>query len=219
MKNIVLFKPLIAVWAVVTSFAAQADISDEIKALNVPIPYRDATMMEGAVALRSAVVAVEYADRKMQKRMFSRRIDKDFYPVLIRVTNDSDQRLLVKAPDTYLISQNDKFEPEQIHRVFNGLIKSGKTGRALGSIVTLGISNLVGSNNAVMVQYDSDFNEPLVQNMYNKSLKFSIVDSGDTVSGFLFFEKKAGKGKKIELSVPLQYLNNVETFVVTVPVT
>ena len=218
MKNIVLFKPLIAVWAVVTSFAAQADISDEIKALNVPIPYRDATMMEGAVALRSAVVAVEYADRKMQKRMFSRRIDKDFYPVLIRVTNDSDQRLLVKAPDTYLISQNDKFEPEQIHRVFNGLIKSGKTGRALGSIVTLGISNLVGSNNAVMVQYDSDFNEPLVQNMYNKSLKFSIVESGDIVSGFLFFEKKAGKGKKIELSL-LQYLNNVETFVITVPLT
>ena len=217
MKNIVLFKPLIAVWAVVTSFAAQADISDEIKALNVPIPYRDASMMEGAVALRSAVVAVEYADRKMQKRMFSRRIDKDFYPVLIRVTNDSDQRLLVKAPDTHLISQNDMFEPEQIHRVFNGLIKTGKTGRALGSIVTLGISNLVGSNNAVMVQYDSEINEPLVQNMYNKSLKFSIVESGDTVSGFLFFAKKAGKAKKIELSLPLQYLNSVETFVVEVP--
>ena len=200
-----------------SSFAAQAKISDEIKALNVPIPYRDASMMEGAVALRSAVVAVEYADRKMQKRMFSRRIDKNFYPVLIRVTNDSDQRLLVKAPDTHLISQNDKFEPEQIHRVFNGLIKTGKTGRALGSIVTLGISNLVGSNNAVMVQYDSEINEPLVQNMYNKSLKFSIVESGDTVSGFLFFAKKAGKGKKIELSLPLQYLNSVETFVVEVP--
>ena len=217
MKNIVFFKLVIAVWAVVSSFAAQAKISDEIKALNVPIPYRDASMMEGAVALRSAVVAVEYADRKMQKRMFSRRIDKDFYPVLIRVTNDSDQRLLVKAPDTHLISQNDKFEPEQIHRVFNGLIKTGKTGRALGSIVTLGISNLVGSNNAVMVQYDSEINEPLVQNMYNKSLKFSIVESGDTVSGFLFFAKKAGKGKKIELSLPLQYLNSVETFVVEVP--
>ena len=219
MKNIVFFKLVIAVWAVVSSFAAQAKISDEIKALNVPIPYRDASMMEGAVALRSAVVAVEYADRKMQKRMFSRRIDKNFYPVLIRVTNDSDQRLLVKAPDTHLISQNDKFEPEQIHRVFNGLIKTGKTGRALGSIVTLGISNLVGSNNAVMVQYDSEINEPLVQNMYNKSLKFSIVESGDTVSGFLFFAKKAGKGKKIELSLPLQYLNSVETFVVEVPLT
>lgn len=217
MKNIVFFKLVIAVWAVVSSFAAQAKISDEIKALNVPIPYRDASMMEGAVALRSAVVAVEYADRKMQKRMFSRRIDKNFYPVLIRVTNDSDQRLLVKAPDTHLISQNDKFEPEQIHRVFNDLIKTGKTGRALGSIVTLGISNLVGSNNAVMVQYDSEINEPLVQNMYNKSLKFSIVESGDTVSGFLFFAKKAGKGKKIELSLPLQYLNSVETFVVEVP--
>ena len=217
MKNIVFFKLVIAVWAVVSSFAAQAKISDEIKALNVPIPYRDASMMEGAVALRSAVVAVEYADRKMQKRMFSRRIDKNFYPVLIRVTNDSDQRLLVKAPDTHLISQNDKFEPEQIHRVFDGLIKTGKTGRALGSIVTLGISNLVGSNNAVMVQYDSEINEPLVQNMYNKSLKFSIVESGDTVSGFLFFAKKAGKGKKIELSLPLQYLNSVETFVVEVP--
>lgn len=217
MKNIVFSKLVIAVWAVVSSFAAQAKISDEIKALNVPIPYRDASMMEGAVALRSAVVAVEYADRKMQKRMFSRRIDKNFYPVLIRVTNDSDQRLLVKAPDTHLISQNDKFEPEQIHRVFNGLIKTGKTGRALGSIVTLGISNLVGSNNAVMVQYDSEINEPLVQNMYNKSLKFSIVESGDTVSGFLFFAKKAGKGKKIELSLPLQYLNSVETFVVEVP--
>ena len=217
MKNIVFFKLVIAVWAVVSSFAAQAKISDEIKALNVPIPYRDASMMEGAVALRSAVVAVEYADRKMQKRMFSRRIDKNFYPVLIRVTNDSDQRLLVKAPDTHLISQNDKFEPEQIHRVFNGLIKTGKTGRALGSIVTLGISNLVGSNNAVMVQHDSEINEPLVQNMYNKSLKFSIVESGDTVSGFLFFAKKAGKGKKIELSLPLQYLNSVETFVVEVP--
>ena len=217
MKNIVFFKLVIAVWAVVSSFAAQAKISDEIKALNVPIPYRDASMMEGAVALRSAVVAVEYADRKMQKRMFSRRIDKNFYPVLIRVTNDSDQRLLVKAPDTHLISQNDKFEPEQIHRVFNGLIKTGKTGRALGSIVTLGISNLVGSNNAVMVQYDSEINEPLVQNMYNKSLKFSIVESGDTVSGFLFFAKKAGKDKKIELSLPLQYLNSVETFVVEVP--
>ena len=217
MKNIVFFKLVIAVWAVVSSFAAQAKISDEIKALNVPIPYRDASMMEGAVALRSAVVAVEYADRKMQKRMFSRRIDKDFYPVLIRVTNDSDQRLLVKAPDTHLISQNDMFEPEQIHRVFNGLIKTGKTGRALGSIVTLGISNLVGSNNAVMVQYDSEINEPLVQNMYNKSLKFSIVESGDTVSGFLFFAKKAGKAKKIELSLPLQYLNSVETFVVEVP--
>ncbi len=219
MKNIVFFKLVIAVWAVVSSFAAQAKISDEIKALNVPIPYRDASMMEGAVALRSAVVAVEYADRKMQKRMFSRRIDKNFYPVLIRVTNDSDQRLLVKAPDTHLISQNDEFEPEQIHRVFNGLIKTGKTGRALGSIVTLGISNLVGSNNAVMVQYDSEINEPLVQNMYNKSLKFSIVESGDTVSGFLFFAKKAGKGKKIELSLPLQYLNSVETFVVEVPLT
>ena len=217
MKNIVFFKLVIAVWAVVSSFAAQAKISDEIKALNVPIPYRDASMMEGAVALRSAVVAVEYADRKMQKRMFSRRIDKNFYPVLIRVTNDSDQRLLVKAPDTHLISQNDKFEPEQIHRVFNGFIKTGKTGRALGSIVTLGISNLVGSNNAVMVQYDSEINEPLVQNMYNKSLKFSIVESGDTVSGFLFFAKKSGKGKKIELSLPLQYLNSVETFVVEVP--
>ena len=217
MKNIVFFKLVIAVWAVVSSFAAQAKISDEIKALNVPIPYRDASMMEGAVALRSAVVAVEYADRKMQKRMFSRRIDKNFYPVLIRVTNDSDQRLLVKAPDTHLISQNDKFEPEQIHRVFNDLIKTGKTGRALGSIVTLGISNLVGSNNAVMVQYDSEINEPLVQNMYNKSLKFSIVESGDTVSGFLFFAKKAGKDKKIELSLPLQYLNSVETFVVEVP--
>ena len=218
MKNIVFFKLVIAVWAVVSSFAAQAKISDEIKALNVPIPYRDASMMEGAVALRSAVVAVEYADRKMQKRMFSRRIDKDFYPVLIRVTNDSDQRLLVKAPDTHLISQNDKFEPEQIHRVFNGLIKTGKTGRALGSIVTLGISNLVGSNNAVMVQYDSELNEPLVQNMYNKSLKFSIVESGDTLSGFLFFDKRASKGKKTELSLPLQYLNSVETFAVEVPV-
>ena len=97
------------------------------------------------------------------------------------------------------------------------MIKTGKTGRALGSIVTLGISNLVGSNNAVMVQYDSEINEPLVQNMYNKSLKFSIVESGDTISGFLFFAKKAGKGKKIELSLPLQYLNSVETFVVEVP--
>ena len=75
MKNIVFFKLVIAVWAVVSSFAVQAKISDEIKALNVPIPYRDASMMEGAVALRSAVVA-EYADRKMQKRMFSGRIDK-----------------------------------------------------------------------------------------------------------------------------------------------
>ena len=218
MKNIVFFKLVIAIWAVVSSFAAQAKISDEIKALNVPIPYRDASMMEGAVALRSAVVAVEYADRKMQKRMFSRRIDKNFYPVLIRVTNDSDQRLLVKAPDAYLLSQSDKIEPQQIHHVFNGLIKTGKTGRALGSIVTLGLSNLLGGNNAVMVQYDGDINEPLVQNMYNKSLKFSIVESGDTLSGFLFFDKRASKGKKNELSLPLQYLNSVETFAVEVPV-
>jgi len=218
MKNIVFFKLVIAVWAVVTSFAAQADISDEIKALNVPIPYRDATMIKGAVALRSAVVAVEYADRKMQKRMFARRLDKDFYPLLIRVTNDSDQRLLVKAPDTYLLSQSNKIEPQQIHHVFNGLIKTGKTGRALGSIVTLGLSNLLGGNNAVMVQYDGDINEPLVQNMYNKSLKFSIVESGDTLSGFLFFDKTASKGKKNELSLPLQYLNSVETFAVEVPV-
>ena len=218
MKNIVHIPQLIALWLVVTSFTAQAKISDEIKALSVPIPYRDASMIEGAIALRSAVVGVEYADKKMQKRMFARRVDKDFYPLLIRVTNDSDQRLLVKAPDTYLLSQSTKIEPQQIHHVFNGLIKTGKTGRALGSIVTLGLSNLLGGNNAVMVQYDGDINEPLVQNMYNKSLKFSIVESGDTLSGFLFFDKKASKGKKNELSLPLQYLNSVETFAVEVPV-
>ena len=124
----------------------------------------------------------------------------------------------MKAPDAYLLSPSDKIEPQQIHHVFNGLIKTGKTGRALGSIVTLGLSNLLGGNNAVMVQYDGDINEQLVQNMYNKSLKFSIVESGDTLSGFLFFDKKASKGKKNELTLPLQYLNSVETFVVEVSV-
>ena len=56
MKNIVHIPQLITLCLVVTSFTAQAKISDEIKALSVPIPFRDASMIEGAVALRSAVV-------------------------------------------------------------------------------------------------------------------------------------------------------------------
>ena len=67
--------------------------------------------MEGAInAVR--VVAVEYADRKMQAYVF-RRIDKDFYPVLIRVTNDSDQRLLVKAPVPILSPKMTSLNPSR----------------------------------------------------------------------------------------------------------
>lgn len=216
MKKITLFVTATVLWALTTSHAVQADTSDEIKALNIPIPYRDASMIEGAVALRSAVVAVEYADKKMQERMFARKLDKKFYPILVRVTNESDQRLLVKAPDSSLIAGVNEVEPHQIHNVFENLIKTSKTGRAFGSIITLGLSNLLGGNNAVMVRNDGEFNEPLVQNMYNKALKLSIVEPGDTLSGFLFFDTNASNEKKAELLLPLQYLNNTETFIVEV---
>ena len=42
---------------------------------------------------------------------------------------------------------------------------------------------------------DGEFNEPLVQNMYNKALKLSIVEPGDTLSGFLFFDTNASNEK------------------------
>ncbi len=218
MKKITLFATANVLWALTTSHAVQADISDEMKALNIPIPYRDASMIEGAVALRSAVVGVEYVDKKMQERMFARKLNKKFYSILVRVTNESDQRLLVKAPDSSLIAGGNEVEPHQIHNVFKNLIKTSKTGRAFGSIMTLGLSNLLGGNNAVMVRNDGEFNEPLVQNMYNKTLKLSIVEPGDTLSGFLFFDNNASNDKEAELVLPLQYLNTTETFILEVPI-
>ena len=218
MKNITLFTTATVIWALTTSHAIQAGTSDEMKALRVPIPYRDASMIEGAVALQSAVVAVEYADKKMQERVFARKLDKKFYPILVRVTNESDQRLLVKAPDSSLIVGGNELEPHQIHHVYDNLIKTSKTARAFGSIITLGLSNLSGGNNAVMVRNDGEFNEPLVQNMYNKTLKLSIVEPGDTLSGFLFFDNNASNEKKAELLLPLQYLNTTETFILEVPI-
>lgn len=218
MKKITLFTTATVLWALTTSHATQAGTSDEMKALRVPIPYRDASMIEGAVALQSAVVAVEYADKKMQERMFARKLDKKFYPILVRVTNESDQRLLVKAPGSSLIAGGNELEPHQIHHVYDNLIKTSKTARALGSIITLGLSNLSGGNNAVMVRNDGEFNEPLVQNMYNKTLKLSIVEPGDTLSGFLFFDNTASNEKRAELLLPLQYLNTTETFILEVPI-
>ncbi|MBT4161479.1 MAG: hypothetical protein HOC70_14720 [Gammaproteobacteria bacterium] len=202
-----------------TAQLALAKQTDEEKAFKRPLAFRMASYYESAITQSDISAAAITIDTKMQKRMFARKLEKEgILPILVTVTNQTNDPIIVDGSNPKLRSKSGESSMLKIHEMLEPLITAGKGLRTFGSVISLGMSNKMGGNLAYMIELDGNINEPLVTNLYNKSLKYTFVEAGDTAAGFVFFETRKAKGKNKTIELKIRSLDSFETRLLKIPV-
>ncbi|MFC1680013.1 hypothetical protein ACFL2T_07375 [Elusimicrobiota bacterium] len=186
----------------------------ENQAWNTRLPFLEATASQKAAEKKGLTVAAETLPKSDQKLYFSRNLrGKGFVPVLLTVTNGSDERLLIQSADALLIL------PDDLEAKNTGLDPIYKK-------IGFSPNRFVGLNEGRLgqryVNWKYDRAETLRNILGDRALGSFVLEPRKTRRGFVFFAKKdvkaASRGGEPKLRLPVEILDKIGYFDVEVPI-
>jgi hypothetical protein len=179
----------------------------EVASLNTKIPFKDASLIHSSVNKNDIVVAAEIPNSDIQNRMFSESLSSTYIPILITITNNSNKRIFFNQANIKTKTANLK--PVPLVEVIE----------SLQGHFWLTIRMIFGAPLVEGMNEKQRRDEAVVVNMYNKTIKPSIIQPQQTIQGYLFFDsQKAGHGR-YKIITNFQKLRKVEYFNVETSVT
>ena len=140
------------------------------------LPFRDASMMENAVTRYGISIAVTMADQDLQKDMFASSLEANGYiPLLVTVTNNAPQKVLLRAQETLLMTKAGQVSQTDADTLKKDIRDKASIGSAIG---------VPGNMYELLTK---QMKEAVNTNFFKKSLREGVVYPGQSVSGFVFF--------------------------------
>lgn len=198
MSKILLF---IFVSILMVGCATSPSNTDEAKALNQKLPFRDASTMEGATTKYKISIAVTGVDEDIQEIYFSDPLESQGYiPLLVTITNNAPQDVLVRSLETVLVS-GDKIIPQADADLLKKKVRN--------SVTTFpGINEPVPSVDNREMMKTSAVNSIF----FKQALREDIVHSGQSITGFVFFDKATYPEGTKKLRLEFQTLRKLQYF-------
>lgn len=201
--------PLLAAVLILSSCAAGV-ARRQHDALKQVIPFQEATMSPKPVEKDGLSAAAEIPAKSEQKSLFSRKITSEgFVPVLITVTNDSDQRYVIRSGQARLLLPDDQ------------------TAAAVGIDPIdkkIGFSYARGTCCPPQPRYiniKADQMETMRNILHLRALPSFVLEPRQSKRGFIFFANKDMKaaGKEPRVLLPVEALDKLDHTDLEVPIT
>ncbi len=187
--------------------ATSPDRTKQALAKDRELPFRDASMMENSVTKYGISIAATRVEKSMQKEMFASNLESNGYiSLLVTVTNNAPQKVLVRAHESLIVSgdlQVPQTDADRIKKKFRGKASVGPA---------LGAPPPVYENLKKMMK------DAVNTTFFKKSLREGILHPGQSVSGFVFFDKTSWPVGEKNLRVVFQTLRKLNNFEIDVPV-
>ena len=181
--------------------------TDEAKSLRQKLPFRDASTMEEATTKYKLSIAVTGVSEDLQETYFSDELEPQGYvPLLVTITNNATQDVLVRSLDTVIVAGDKTIKPSDADILKKKVRESVTTFPGINEPVPRVDNRHMMRTSAV----NSIF--------FKQALREDIVHSGQSVTGFVFFDKATYPAgvKKLRLEFQtlrkLQYFNIDATF-------
>ena len=167
------------------------------------VPFQEASMLSNFSEYKNIAFHARGISKAEIKSFFNESLTKDgFVPILVTITNNSRGKVVVYG--TFLKLDGVK------HIGINPLLAKYQVGRWEGlktavAFLSLGMSKVMPG--AELQEAESQgYDEARRNNFSNKSLPTELLYPGDTIRGFVFFDKKSFN-KNGSLQVPIQFMN------------
>ncbi|WP_321778408.1 hypothetical protein [Sulfurimonas sp.] len=198
MSKILLF---LFVSLLIVGCGANPSNTDEAKALNQKLPFRDASMMEDSTTKYKISIAVTGVSEEMQETYFSDELEpKGYVPLLVTITNNASQDVLVRSLETVIV-------------VGNKTVKQSNAD-LLKKTIRNSVTTFPGINEPVaMVDNRQMMKTSAVNSIFFKqALREDIVHSGQSITGFVFFDKVKYPVEDKKLRIEFQTLRKLQYF-------
>lgn len=190
----------------------------QIRALEKPIPFKDASLFPGAAENKKIAVSAYVNNDDYQESMFAASMeDEGFWPVLITVSNNSNRKIMTARAPVLTIGKKI-VKPEKLIYV-SQKIQGWDTSDTIEMTAMCILILPFLMENAQVVNDVMKKNEALVQNLNNKVYRKTILFPGQTAVGYLFYDtKEVPDIEKAKLEMRCQTLDRVQYITVSCPV-
>jgi len=177
----------------------------------VDIPFKEATMFNDYTNFMDVSIYAKTINDDMQKNFFEEEVEDDgIYPVLVYITNNSKEKVIIYAKDGVL-NQMPQIQLHSIIKPYQNSVLTSKTVFAtLANISSLGMRIADGGDKMADGHAQAHIEE-IRNEFYRKSIKETLLYPGDTISGFLFFDKKELREKNT-ISMQIQFMNSIKKY-------
>lgn len=180
----------------------------EVTALNTKIPFKDASLIQGSATKDGIIAAAEIPDSDMQYKMLSETVSGKYIPILLTITNNSSGNIL-------FLDANLERDGKTLNKIpLIDVVES------LQGHFWLTARIFAGGNTGEAMNEKQRRDEAVNVNLYNKSMRETIIMPDHTTQGFYFY-KAPEKGKDVKnyrLKLKFQKLTRLKYFYLTVPV-
>ena len=196
MKNLLLL-------LILMTLSVFADYKERLEV--VDIPYKEATMLENSTNYNNVILqAREVTEEEITNFFNESLMDDGFVPVLITVTNNSESKVSIYG-SLSSIKDVEKIDVQNLLAKYQvGRLKGLKTAI---NILTLGIQSVTPGGAAHEAE-NQGYDEAKKNNFNDKSLHSELLYPGDTISGFVYFDKN-GFDKTKQIVIPIQFMDSV----------
>ncbi|WP_419765071.1 MAG: hypothetical protein ACNI28_01395 [Arcobacter sp.] len=194
-------------------FFAFSYATDETKRMNlINIPFKEASMLEGYSSFMNVDIHTKTINENEQESYFDEDLTSDnIYAVLARITNNSQEKVLVYTMDARLnndvlaLNLQTIIEPYQ-----KNVAAKGALWGTIGNVISFGMRVASGADDKEAAEAQA-YMEEIRNEFYKKSLKETLLYPGDTTSGFIFFDKNKISDNN-NFSVQMQFMNSLQRY-------
>ena len=200
-------------------FFAFSYATDETKRMNlINIPFKEASMLEGYSSSMNVDIHTKTINENEQESYFDEDLTSDnIYPVLARITNNSQEKVLVYTMDARLnndvlaLNLQTIIEPYQKDVAVKGVLWG-----TVGNIISFGMRVASGADDKEAAEAQA-YMEEIRNEFYKKTLKQTLLYPGDTTAGFIFFDKSKLSNDNT-FSVQVQFMNSLQRYTLESPI-
>lgn len=203
-----------AVGVALLAFACQNAVAqvrqapDDIKAFKRSVDVRDASLIPGAVEQSGLTVAAQHYNHTGEDALFSVDLKgRRIVAIQITISNHSGVKVLL---DSRIKAAS--LEPLSGKELYRRTERSATGVGVMLNILSFGMST------SLLVQDSEAANEAVAANFYRKSLREKVLQPGESVSGFVFFDSEALSKVNACLTVPFHSLDRLASLNIRVPV-
>lgn len=189
---------------------SNAETTDKIREV-VDIPFKEASMINSHTEFMGVTIYAKTIDEDTQENYFYEEVEDDgSYPVLLYITNESREKVLVYTKDATLDNLKQKSLRSIIEPYQSSVLTSKAVFATLANISSFGLRMASGGDEMADGHAQSQIEE-IRNEFYAKSIKETLLYPGDTILGFMFFdEKQANKNGNINMKI--QFMNSLKKY-------
>lgn len=184
------------------SIVVFADYKERLEVMD--IPFQEASMMSKYTEHNGIALHAKVINNEEEKNFFNETLSKDgFVPILITVTNNSKDKITIYGAnivqkDTQKIELQTLLDKYQV-----GFLKGLKS---VINVLSFGIQSMTPGGAAHEAE-NQGYDEAKKNNFNDKSIHTDLLYPGDTISGFVYFDKKTFDKSK-NIIIPIQMMDS-----------